>query len=110
MIVSFKPPSRTATTCSARAFDDPVGQHGASIEEIIDLHVLLRLVAAMLVADEEHGGRNSSSGECGGIMRGWTGQRHAANAQPPGRLHHRHRDGRVNDADSRCRRLPSSKV
>src|SRR6266567_3632049 len=69
MIVSFKPPSRTTSTCSARAFDDPVGQYGAGIEEIIDLHVLLRIVAAMFVADEEHRGRNSRSGECGGIAR-----------------------------------------
>ena len=80
-----------------------MGQYGAGTEEIIDFHVLLRIVAAMLVADEEHRGRNSRSGECSGIMRGWTPQRHAANAQTLGRFRHRHRDGRIDDTDGRCR-------
>ena len=64
---------------------DPAGEHGGGLEEVVDLHGLVRIVAAVGVAHEQHGRGNAGRRERRRIVRGRACERHGACADGLGR-------------------------
>src|SRR5882724_9425483 len=80
---------------------DPARQHRAGIEEIVDLHMLPWIVAAMFIAHKEHAGWNTGRRKRRSIVRCRTSEPHGRNAEIPRGFLHLHDDSGVNHADAR---------
>ena len=76
-----------ASTCAVCALgrpslaDKPSRKHASALQEIIDLHGLARVVAAVGVAYEQHGGRHPRHGEGRGVMGSGTCERHGRDTE-----------------------------
>src|SRR5882757_1134308 len=76
--------ARSSRPC-CRLDGEPMRQHGCGLQKVVDLHGFTRIVAAVGVAHEQHGGWHPCDGKGGGVVGGRTCKRHGGDAERGGR-------------------------